>query len=326
MANLSGIEKAQLEFLFQMKSNGVLDFTISTLADFVKKSVNLDYKKRAKIEYRRGTNVDYLISLWDNGDDCIVGKLLNDLAYYTEEFHTKRDGRVIDKEIQLSLTKVRTIAARLISSDISISIPKIEVETFESLRVDINQSLSRNAPEFVLDRLHTFASKMIRNICLDNKINIVKSNGEFYPLYKMVDKLSCYYAENPMLKSEFSVSAIKASVLLFTQYNDVRNDQSYTYGYDILKGVEAEYVVRIMSATISLIYDIEHSLDKLKLTRKEIHYLNDEKSTNTDNINDGFKTPYEMFLKGYDYSDIAKEFDITIGVAKGKVYKEKMEQ
>lgn len=67
-----------------------------------------------------------------------------------------------------------------------------------------------------------------------------------------------YYDENSAVQSEFTKTALKSSINLFDKYNAVRNNQSYAHDNAILDDVEAEYVVRIMSATLNLIDSIEN--------------------------------------------------------------------
>ena len=66
-----------------------------------------------------------------------------------------------------------------------------------------------------------------------------------------------YYHANNVFQSVFSEQAMKTSISLFDRYNSVRNDQSYAHDNDVLNKAEATLAVRIMTATISFIDEME---------------------------------------------------------------------
>ena len=69
--------------------------------------------------------------------------------------------------------------------------------------------------------------------------------------------LTKYYQKNSAFESDFSEQAMKMSISLFDKYNGVRNDQSYAHDNKILNKAEAMFAVRIMTATISFIHELE---------------------------------------------------------------------
>ena len=124
---------------------------------------------------------------------------------------------------------------------------------------DISESLAKNEPELVLDRLHTFSIKFLRDICQKHCIDTSTEDGRKYPIHSLAGSIAKYYEQNNCFKSEFSKKALKMSISLFDSYNAVRNDNSYAHDNDLLNKSEAKYVIRILSDTISFINEIENS-------------------------------------------------------------------
>lgn len=261
MATLKPIEKAQCEKLFQMGDGYVCDFSNSTFGAFVCESIGVDVYDSFSSYNDHSSKAKKLRHLWSVEENSKVGKLLLDLCDYVEANFIKYNSVTSDNSVLLS--EVRIIGARLRGEYIEVSLPKVQEETLESLMTDIKSSLDRNAPEFVLDRLHTFASKMLRQICTDKGIAVTDPKGNNLPLHSLIGMLSKHYGQNPTLKSDFSVLAVKTSISLFEKYNEVRNHSSYAHDNDVLEKLEAEYAVRIMSATLSFIDNIERHLKKI---------------------------------------------------------------
>ena len=144
-------------------------------------------------------------------------------------------------------------------NDLDISLPEEKGDTFEVLSEDIRAALEKDQPSLVLDRLHTFSTKLIRDICQKHSIPIAQNNSN-YPLHSLVGALVSYYKANDVLESEFTEQAIKMSISIFERFNSIRNDHSYAHDNDILNKIEARYVVKVISAAISLLYEIESTL------------------------------------------------------------------
>jgi len=167
----------------------------------------------------------------------------------------------IDKFINTSTTGyvIRNIDYIVRNSEIEIKLPKQNGEDFETLHRDISESLAKNEPELVLDRLHTFSVKFFRNICQKHNIDISTKDGKHYPLHNLVGALVKYYDQNNYFESDFSKKAMKMTISLFESYNDIRNNKSFAHDNVLLNRSEAKYVVRTLADTISFINEIENS-------------------------------------------------------------------
>ena len=138
-----------------------------------------------------------------------------------------------------------------------VELPEIKGENWEVLYADISQALSRNEPSLVLDRLHTFSTKFLRDLCVRKGIDTLDDKGHQQALHSLVGMLTKHYQKNSTFQSEFSPQAMKMSISLFEKYNSIRNDQSYAHDNEILNDLEAMFAVRIMAATIAFIYEFE---------------------------------------------------------------------
>lgn len=147
-----------------------------------------------------------------------------------------------------------------IASDdnLEIALPEEQGETFDVLSRDIYDALGKGEPTLVLDRLHTYSTKLLRDICNKHHIPINDGTGKNYPLHNLVGMLVKYYKENSIFQSDFVEQAVKMSISTFERYNAIRNSQSYAHDNDVLNKAESIYVVTIITATLTLIHNIEN--------------------------------------------------------------------
>ena len=261
MANLKVREKATFEEMFEMGGGYVLNFSNNSFAMFVGNSVNIDvYDGRGYEDYCSKANK--LRQIWNREPDGVVGTLLNDLLSYYEENQLRRE-ELTDYQ-QKKIEELRIVCQRLLGNSTSVELPKKQEETLQTLLEDINNSLARNKPTLVLDRLHTFSTKLIRQICVENGITVVNNKGEFYPLHSLAGMLKKHYEQNPVFESPFTALAIQNSISLFDAYNSIRNNQSYAHDNDILGTMEASFAVKTMANLVTFIDGVESIRKKLQ--------------------------------------------------------------
>lgn len=255
MANLSAREKAKFEELFEMSGGYVLDFTNSTFQDFIADTVSLNiYSDRGYEEYCSKANK--LRQIWNQESDLIVGKLMSELLDYYNDCQTRIGIPRTDRHIKL-ITELRDVVQRLLETNSDIDFPEKEEETLNILLEDIRQSLLRQQPVLVLDRLHTFSTKMLRQICLNRGISIQNEKGNNLPLHSLAGMLKKKYETEQLFESSFTIKAIQTSISLFDEYNNVRNNQSFAHDNDILNSIEAEFIVRSMANILTFIDKVE---------------------------------------------------------------------
>lgn len=250
MANLFYKEKAILETLFDMCGGYVMDFSNSTFARFIGDVVNIDvYDGPGYTEYASKANK--LRQIWTNEPDNVVGTLLDALLEHCKDYR-KRINNLTDEDIA-KIGEMKLVAERLKGNSLCVELPQKKEVTMQTLKEDINNALARNKPELVLDRLHTFSTKLLRQICTDNGIATVNDNGDNYPLHSLAGMLKKKYEQNALFQSSFTANAIQNSISLFEKYNAIRNNQSYAHDNPILDKMEAEFAVRIMTDVITFI-------------------------------------------------------------------------
>lgn len=255
MANLSAREKAKFEELFEMSGGYVLDFTNATFQSFIADTVNLNiYSDRGYEEHCSKANK--LRQIWNQESDLIVGKLMSELLDYYDDYQTRIGISPTDRQTKL-MTELRDITQRLIETNSDIDFPEREEETLNILLEDIRQSLLRQQPVLVLDRLHTFSTKMLRQTCLNHGISIQNEKGNTLPLHSLAGMLKKKYETEQLFESSFTIKAIQTSISLFDEYNNVRNNQSFAHDNDILNSVEADFIVRTMANVLTFIDKVE---------------------------------------------------------------------
>ncbi len=153
---------------------------------------------------------------------------------------------------------IKKVEFLVLDDDMIVDLPKSTEDNLVTLNNEIYKALSNKRPALVLDRLHTFSIKYIREICQKHNIQVKSNKGDFLPLHSLAGSLAKYYDENNMFQSDFTITALKASISIFDKYNIVRNNQSYAHDNEILDDVEAEYAIRIMAATLNLIDNVEN--------------------------------------------------------------------
>ena len=156
------------------------------------------------------------------------------------------------------MEEILFLADKLKGNDVGIELPDAKEETLQTLLDDIKESLAKNKPSLVLDRLHTFSTKYIRQICESYGIKIDDGRGNNLPLHSLMGMLRKQYQNSGIVKSEFSVIALTNSTGLIQRFNDIRNDHSYAHDNDILGEIESEFVVKTMANLLIFIDKIEN--------------------------------------------------------------------
>lgn len=152
---------------------------------------------------------------------------------------------------------IRKIDYVISDDNFQIILPEEQGESFEILSRDIYDALGRNEPTLVLDRLHTYSTKFLRNMCMKHNISIAGDARNNYPLHSLAGSLAKYYKEKKMFESDFVDQTLKMSISTFEKYNAIRNDKSYAHDNEVLNKAEATYVVTVVTATLTLIHKIE---------------------------------------------------------------------
>jgi hypothetical protein len=268
VSTLTVLEKNKFEKFLGMSSGYVLDFSNKTFGQFIEETINIDIYGGQGYEIYC-SKAEKLRQIWKNESDACVGKLLADLIIYCENNKDvlSQMNNYFDPNTE-NLNELWLIVKRLQGDTLTIELPEKKEESLKILLEDIKNALARNNPILVLDRLHTFSVKLIKQISKENNLKIVNEKGMAYPLHSLVGNLIKYYKQNSILQSEFVPIAMQYSISIFEKFNDIRNNKSFAHDNEVLNTLESEYVVRTMANLLEFIDKIEKQKEKI-VTQKD---------------------------------------------------------
>ena len=246
-----------------MRTGYVLDYSDITFESTVRYATGVDIFDDKR--YPRVSKANRLRHFLQIESPYKIGKLLDALLARYQTLKVRDNIHRDDEEL---VEKLRAAARRLQDETYSVQLPYEGEEDFAVLSEDISRALQNEQPELVLDRLHTYAVKHLRKVCETHDIETRDEKGNFFSLQSLAGKLKKCYESIEVLQSGFALQAIKVSISLFESFNTVRNDQSYAHDNRVLQGNEAEYVVRIVSATLNLIEQIEQFIKEDNRSKK----------------------------------------------------------
>jgi hypothetical protein len=212
MSDLSFLEKAQLEKLFDMQGGYVLNFVDRSFQSFIADTVHRDIDDR-KYFVGGTSKAKRLRAFWKIEPNAVVGLLVQKMTEYAESLDNA-DGKLV--------TVGYRIAARLKTSA---PVPELDAiqaltddRTFEALAKSVRDSIENNEPEHGLDRLHTFVVKYVRTICQDHGITVPNEK----PLHSMFGEYVKYLRANDLFESDMTERILKSSISTLEAFNHVR--------------------------------------------------------------------------------------------------------
>lgn len=153
--------------------------------------------------------------IWDECSPKIIAKLLKALSDY---FCFKMGTNWWSDEDNYDYQQVQQIIERLKTFQ-TVELPKEEnIKNLKLFLEDIEDNIKNDKPELVVDRLHTFASEYLRNLCHTHSIETTNSKGNEYPLHSLAGMLKKWYVDNAYFDSEFAFVAIQNSINLFDKF------------------------------------------------------------------------------------------------------------
>jgi len=259
MSDLTSIEKMKIEKYLGMESGYVLDFSNRTFQEFILENTSLDIYDD-KYDYASGSKANRLRAFWKEEPNYIVGKLLKDFVEYWEarkliNYPSQRDDNTALKD------EVLKIASRLMENSPVENIDAIKAITdekdFTTLANTIRESIYKNQPELALDRLHTFVTKYIRELCHRHGVVCDRSK----PLHSIFGEYIKKLKEKCAIQSVMTERILKMSISILESFNDVRNNQSFAHDNSLLNFNESVLIFNNVSSTIRFIESIEKALD-----------------------------------------------------------------
>jgi hypothetical protein len=261
MADLSYVERANIEKFLGMNSGYVMDFSDRTFQEFIGDAVGLDIND-VKYNYLSNSKANRLRQFITLESNYTFGKLL---SAFCEYWLSKVHRREIDPRNVENLHKeCEKIAERLkqesIVEHINAIQPNVDDRDFKMLAKSIRESIEKNEPEAALDRLHTFTFRYLRELCDKHQVTYEKSES----LNAILGKYIKFLNENKHIESAMAEKILKYSINVIESFNDIRNNKSFAHDNPVLNYHESVLIFNNVSNTIKFIESIEGRIKKHK--------------------------------------------------------------
>lgn len=255
MADLSSIEKLQIEKLFDMGTGYVIDFSNRTFSEFILENMGVEIYD-TKYDYASGSKANRLRAFWQKEPNHVVGQLLLKLLEYWMAKKKSSYSDITPAEQALYDECVK-IAQRLIQNSPVENLDAIESladsRNFSLLAKSIKESIRNNEPEAALDRLHTFVVKYIRQLC--DKHGIPHDRNK--PLHSLFGEYVKHLKQNNLIESQMTERILRASISILEAFNDVRNNQSFAHDNPVLNYNESILIFNNVASAINFLRSIE---------------------------------------------------------------------
>lgn len=231
MADLTYIEKANIENFLGMKSGYVMDFSDRTFQEFVGEAVGLDIND-PKYHYCSNSKANRLRQFIKVESNYTFGKLLSAFCdYWLSKVHTGEIDCRNDENLYKECVKIADrLKQESIVEHIDAIKPNADDRDFKLLAKSIRESIEKNEPEVALDRLHTFSFKYLRELC--DKHNIVYEKAD--SLNAVFGKYVKLIVDNQHVESAMSEKILKYSINIIEAFNDIRNNKSFAHDNPVL--------------------------------------------------------------------------------------------
>jgi hypothetical protein len=240
MADLTFVERNQLEKLFGMGSGYVLDFSNRTFQELVADAVRRDIDD-PKYNYASCSKANRLRQFWRIEPNHVVGALIRTMVDYASTVHN------VDQSL---IPLCRRIASRLLSSagvqELDAIQPLTDDRTFEALARSVHDAIEDNEPEKGLDRLHTFVVRYVRTLC--EKRGIASDCDK--PLHSIFGEYVKSLRKSGLLQSDMTERILKSSISTMEAFNHVRNNQSLAHDNQVLNYDESLLIYNHVCASV----------------------------------------------------------------------------
>lgn len=259
MSNLTEIDRCNLGRLFGLDSGYVLGnyFTNREFQKFILRLTKIDICNGAYIDYSsKGKKLRYF---WDCEKDELVGKVNEELLKILKNLITNHNLDSIPYIAALDpsttiLNIDRMIERSRILQSKGVDVPSPAGETWEALQQDIQARLAEDKPEFVVDRLHTYATKYLIDITREWGIQMPPTSDK---LQDYAGEINRFLTKFKLIDSSFSRKIVGMCAKLLTEYSDLRNNKSYAHVNEILTHDEAILAVKTVSALLCFLESIK---------------------------------------------------------------------
>ena len=261
MADLTYIERANVEKFLGMKGGYVMDFSDRTFREFIGEAVGLDIDNE-KYHYSSNSKANRLRQFIKVESNYTFGKLLSAFCdYWLSKVHTGEIDPIDDENLYKEcLIIAEKLKQESIVEHIDAIQPNVDDPDFKLLAKSIRESIEKNEPEAALDRLHTFTFRYLRELCNKHQISCEKSDS----LNAVFGKYVKFLIENKHIESAMAEKILKYSINVIGAFNDIRNNKSFAHDNPVLNYQESVLIFNNVSNTIKFIESIEGRIKKIK--------------------------------------------------------------
>tara|TARA_R110002072_G_scaffold110586_1_gene238387 strand:+ start:135 stop:968 length:834 start_codon:yes stop_codon:yes gene_type:complete len=255
MADLSFIEKKNLEALLGMSTGYVMDFSDRTFKDFIGELIGVDIFDK-KYDFASGSKANRMRAFWKVEPNYNVGILLDKLLEYWTSLAQTGSISYSESDIELHKECVK-IATRLKLDGPVENLDALQANSddkdFNTLAKAIRESIEKNEPENALDRLHTFVVKYTRQLSEKHSIPYDKET----PLHSLFGGYVKHLSTTGQIESAMTERILKSSISVMEAFNEVRNNRSFAHDNPILNYNESLLIFNDVANVIRFIESIE---------------------------------------------------------------------
>jgi hypothetical protein len=261
MADLTYVEKANIEKFLGMGGGYVMDFSDRTFYEFVGEAVGLNINDE-KYHYASNSKANRLRQFIKVESNYTFGKLLSAFCeYWLAKVHTGQIDPINDENLFKECLKIsERLKQDSIVEQINAIQPNVDDRDFKLLAKSIRESIEKNEPEAALDRLHTFTFRYLRELCEKHQIKFDKSDS----LNAIFGKYIKFIVDNNHIESVMAEKILKYSINLLDAFNDIRNNKSFAHDNPILNYQESVLIFNNVSNSIKFFESIETRIRKNK--------------------------------------------------------------
>ena len=261
MAKLNFKEKRLLEDLLDMHSGYVLDFSDRTFRDFIYDVLNIDIEEE-RFKINGSSKAKRFRTLLHLESEYNIAKVIDELCKYKKlqlqnnVFGIKpceKDDYLFEEAYKL----INRLKSTQPVNNINIINPNNNELDFKKLAESIKKELKSNNPDIVLDRLHTFLMRYVRELCHKHRINFNQNES----LNALFGKYVKYLEASNLFESEATKVILKSNISIFEKLNGVRNNQSFAHANTLLNYNESLLIVNNILSSLTFIESLELNIN-----------------------------------------------------------------
>lgn len=162
---------------------------------------------------------------------------------------------ILEEGTNLNKKEINRTMDYLKGNDFYLNSNRINTDEINDLIEYINKTIDSGKLVMGLDRLHTLMIKYIKELCLKHDIHF-NDNDRLDVIFKNYSKYIKEYID-----SDMSLTILKSSISLFSQFNNIRNNYTYAHDNKILNDAESKLILKNILNVKEFIDTLENNMD-----------------------------------------------------------------